>query len=1188
MSAADIQAESKPERGASAPVRSRPEPAKKTPQAARRKGSPHAPADVLALARSSNRAVAKLVAQGRASAQEEERKGPTPVPEEVASRVRSAGTGRPLSPQISQEIKPVLGRDPSDVRVHTTQEADALARTLRARAFTSGREVFFRTGAYDPHSSAGRELLAHEATHAAIGHESRSAPAAVLRQADGPRAPAAAPAAPSATPAAPAPTPGTPAPPPAAAGLAARWDPAPLLAKYPHLARSIGDEGTTQVKRALDARKRIEELADKRRPYEGSALSEDVRRVEAINAEMRPFQETWNRDKAFGVPTDKLLAGDVLPQPKDSPDEAAYKESLYAQLLVNAVRVEIREDQGPDLQLHLTWGPGNWWMANEGGLIRFVDLMKIEKLNLGYQAALLKRSIKLTERQLKIAESGGTPLLATDKKLGEIYGYVYNSNVKVGPELGNIGGYPDDGRGQAQAYSAMLRAKGAKAVLKAPDGFLHVFALDPADLSRQSLDKSKSDGNVYLLDKGRAKEVDPWLIVTADHFVLQRAASSPMGAAWYCTADPLALGSIEQFAIGAIFGDAWEDPTVESAFGQIVIGLIPIVGQVADARDVAIGIYKIWQTGASDGKLQTALALIGFVPGLGDAIKTAKSLKTGAKAAVKEAIQQGTPAAQKAISREILDHPGEVRKLFPGISEAGIQTLKELPEMSAKALKEGGEAATTFAKSVTDLMASGGGNAGTVVALAGGKWADIAKALARDPTGAGEAVGKQMQTWRKAQFEQMQQTLVRQADEVAPIKAAEGGTIGAKPESKITGTDSYLSDVDISFLGPSSVAHRNAAIRHMTDRFGEGWAKLLDSDIFSDPTRLHLFEGLGGKAAKEAEAVMVKESELNILARMMRGGVPMERVQEIARKLGVNMEDVTARQARLADLAGNPEAYARLELKQDDLHRRFLAESDPAAKAALARELAENQSLLNAAIPKGPYATPGGVGRHVTRREDIMGIRAGPHVPLSPAMGYMSFLDDLYALEKSLVDLRKAEQLTGEARAELWSKSVKDMGKYADRLMVSAGQHGVDFANGSRARELFMQMEGILSAARRDPGKLAEAEGLVQQAAKAMDEQLVTLTGGVKKNADEYLAAHSELPAAVVLKDMDEARKTLITSATLAREASIILRNIIRAQRHEAEAEAATQAPPPTPSPAPTPTPTVPPPTPTLPPGGVP
>jgi hypothetical protein len=52
-----------------------------------------------------------------------------------------------------------------DVRVHTNDKASRLNESLNSRAFTTGKDVFFRQGEYRPGSSAGRELLAHELTH---------------------------------------------------------------------------------------------------------------------------------------------------------------------------------------------------------------------------------------------------------------------------------------------------------------------------------------------------------------------------------------------------------------------------------------------------------------------------------------------------------------------------------------------------------------------------------------------------------------------------------------------------------------------------------------------------------------------------------------------------------------------------------------------------------------------------------------------------------------------------------------------------------------------------------------------------------------------------------------------------------------------------------------------------------------
>lgn len=51
------------------------------------------------------------------------------------------------------------------MRVHDDPSAQGLARSLSARAFTVGNDIFFDRGEYAPTTDAGRRLLAHELTH---------------------------------------------------------------------------------------------------------------------------------------------------------------------------------------------------------------------------------------------------------------------------------------------------------------------------------------------------------------------------------------------------------------------------------------------------------------------------------------------------------------------------------------------------------------------------------------------------------------------------------------------------------------------------------------------------------------------------------------------------------------------------------------------------------------------------------------------------------------------------------------------------------------------------------------------------------------------------------------------------------------------------------------------------------------
>lgn len=78
---------------------------------------------------------------------------------------QARGGGRPLDSTVQASMENSFGTDFSGVRIHTGSHADILNRSLSAKAFTTGRDIFFKDGNYNPGSSAGRELLAHELTH---------------------------------------------------------------------------------------------------------------------------------------------------------------------------------------------------------------------------------------------------------------------------------------------------------------------------------------------------------------------------------------------------------------------------------------------------------------------------------------------------------------------------------------------------------------------------------------------------------------------------------------------------------------------------------------------------------------------------------------------------------------------------------------------------------------------------------------------------------------------------------------------------------------------------------------------------------------------------------------------------------------------------------------------------------------
>ena len=93
-------------------------------------------------------------------------KGSLTVSREIEEGVRALpGRGEPLPESIRSFMEPRFDTDFSAVRVHTDAQADHLARSVHARAFTVGRDIVFAAGQYRPETDQGRQLMAHELTH---------------------------------------------------------------------------------------------------------------------------------------------------------------------------------------------------------------------------------------------------------------------------------------------------------------------------------------------------------------------------------------------------------------------------------------------------------------------------------------------------------------------------------------------------------------------------------------------------------------------------------------------------------------------------------------------------------------------------------------------------------------------------------------------------------------------------------------------------------------------------------------------------------------------------------------------------------------------------------------------------------------------------------------------------------------
>ena len=82
-----------------------------------------------------------------------------------AAIISSKGSGQSLPNNIQKEMSSKMGADLSNVKVHTGASASQMNEEIGAKAFTHGQDIYFKEGQYDPASSEGKHLLAHELVH---------------------------------------------------------------------------------------------------------------------------------------------------------------------------------------------------------------------------------------------------------------------------------------------------------------------------------------------------------------------------------------------------------------------------------------------------------------------------------------------------------------------------------------------------------------------------------------------------------------------------------------------------------------------------------------------------------------------------------------------------------------------------------------------------------------------------------------------------------------------------------------------------------------------------------------------------------------------------------------------------------------------------------------------------------------
>lgn len=94
-----------------------------------------------------------------------ERQATLSRPEHLVREAMHRSVGQSLALSVRQHMEHAYGVDLGHVRIHTDALANEAAQAVAAQAYTLGQSIYFGPGRYQPHTTVGRELLAHELAH---------------------------------------------------------------------------------------------------------------------------------------------------------------------------------------------------------------------------------------------------------------------------------------------------------------------------------------------------------------------------------------------------------------------------------------------------------------------------------------------------------------------------------------------------------------------------------------------------------------------------------------------------------------------------------------------------------------------------------------------------------------------------------------------------------------------------------------------------------------------------------------------------------------------------------------------------------------------------------------------------------------------------------------------------------------
>ncbi|HAG83790.1 MAG TPA: hypothetical protein DCL61_22240, partial [Cyanobacteria bacterium UBA12227] len=562
--------------------------------------------------------------------------GGTDVTNDVEQGIQQAkGGGQGLDESVRQPMEQALGTDFSGVRVHTDAQSDQLNRSIQAKAFTTGQDIFFKQGEFDPGSRGGQELLAHELTH-------------VVQQTGGLRL---------------------------SKEIRRQIQPEdeekqPLQAKKiagqtPHIFRSkdihLQPQLEQEEKQPLQAKELSAQTPIISRSKELlSSPQEQEEETETINA-----KEFSNQIPAISPAQEMLSAPDAEPEHTDP--------------------LEAKEFSNQTLEVSQQKELG--WQSEQ-------NQEKSEPLQAKQLPELVFDSNLIQKKRLDGGDFTPSPpaiqrgLLSGIKDLADKgLEWITSKIIQPMKDMGASGWNAVKNFG-SQISTAFQQANPQIWDVFQPQYLMFRMARNQRQqLFAQAIQQERQQkANAAKSQAGSAPNVnEPSQLERLDAL----ATTVESGADAY-------FGVGKELVEGAVLGDFKENPSIWNTIGQIAIGFVPYAGQVADVRDLIASVKKLHESGYKDPWEWFNLVLVGvgFIPGIGDAIKAAGRgakglIRNSLKGVLKNADNLLRPVLKRA--KGMLDGAKHYGKKF-------AQWASKLGPSLVKGVKQFGQKTLDFAK----------------------------------------------------------------------------------------------------------------------------------------------------------------------------------------------------------------------------------------------------------------------------------------------------------------------------------------------------------------------------------------------------------------------------------------------------------------------------------------------------------